>query len=70
MKENMLSQTSPAPLFVYMDKIGIPKVLDSAEAAAFCADGWKHIATLDPKTYLQTVLDKNPKLVAALNASK
>jgi len=53
-----------------MDKLGIPKVLDSAEAAAFCADGWKHIATLDPKTYLQTVLDKNPKLVAALNASQ
>ena len=64
----MFSQTSPTPLFVYMDKLGIPKVLDSAEAAAFCADGWKHIATLDPKTYLQTVLEKNPKLVAAFNA--
>jgi len=64
------TQPAPAPLFVYMDKLGIPKVLDFVEAEAFNDPSWKLIATLDPKTYLQAVLETNPKLVAALSAVK
>ena len=54
-------------LFIYMNKIGDVKV-EELEGARKLEDDqlWEHIATIEPKTYLRDMLNKNAKIVADL----
>lgn len=54
------------PLLVYMNKLGEVIVLTVDDAVLFDDIEFRHIASIDPKSYLQTILNKNAKLVADL----
>lgn len=55
------------PLFVYVNKLGDVRVEDSTGAALLAADpALRLIASLEPRTYIQNILNQNAKLVAAL----
>ena len=56
------------PLFVYINKIGDIRVedVDGALSVNIGIYDWRLIATIVPKSYLCTTLNKNAKLVAAL----
>ena len=52
-------------LFIYMNKMGDVKVEELSEARNLEDDPlWEHIATIEPKTYLRSMLNKNAKIVA------
>lgn len=54
-----------AVLFIYMNKIGDIRVEKLEEAVILEEhESWEHIATIDPQKYLQTMLNKYPKVVA------
>ena len=53
------------PFYIFINNIGDVKVEESPEALSANPE-WRQIATIDPKKYLQEVLNKNAKLVAAL----
>ncbi len=59
------------PLFVFLNKTGEVRVEPTAVATALEKDpAWRHIASLEPRVYLQYVFDHNPALVTALEASQ
>ena len=53
------------PLFIYINNIGDVRVEDSPDALTNTPE-WRQIATIDPKKYLEIILNGNAKLVAAL----
>jgi Zn-finger protein len=56
------------PLFVFMNKMGEVVVKDLDDAKVFiCTDfDWIHIASLEPRTYIENILNSNAKLVSLL----
>lgn len=53
------------PLFIYMNKSGDVKVEEISEARILEDDSlWEHIATIEPKSYLRNMLNKNAEIVA------
>jgi len=55
------------PLFIYMNKSGDVKVEEISEARILEDDSlWEHIATIEPKSYLHNILNRNAEIVADL----
>lgn len=54
-------------LIVFMDKHGQPLVLDLEEAGRVDLSLWRHIGSINAKSYIQNILSENPKLVAQMH---
>ena len=60
-----LRQKAMQPLFIFINNIGDVRVEESPDALTVTPE-WRQIATVDPKNYLEKILNGNVKLVAAL----
>lgn len=71
MIENDMFRHYAYPLCVFMNNAGDVVVKDLDEARALDDPEWRHIGSIEPKGYIQNILNKNPKLVRVLlNVSK